>query len=123
MRNHLEQVDICNNIDTTTNGDPEKNYTFLSNTLTQALKKFLPTKTVRYHKHKHKNSPWITQGIIKSIKYRDTLYLSLIKLNKNTTKYASIKNNLDVYNKILKNTIRKAKKQYYYLYLTNTKVT
>ncbi len=36
--------------------------------------KHIPQKYVRFHKYKHKHSAWITQGIIKSIHYRDDLY-------------------------------------------------
>ncbi len=36
--------------------------------------KHMPSKLVKYRKYKHKKSKWITQGIIKSIHYRDNLY-------------------------------------------------
>ncbi len=36
----------------------------------------MPQKLVKFHRHKHKLSAWITQDIIKSIQYRDKLYMN-----------------------------------------------
>ena len=37
----------------------------------------MPTKLVKFNKYKHKKSMWITQGILRSIQYRDKLYKQL----------------------------------------------
>ena len=68
---------------------------------------------VKFNKHKHKNNKWITFGIIKSIKYRDHLHIKVKKTNQNSPDYAILKNNLKVYNSILKKNIREAKTKYY----------
>jgi len=73
----------------------------------------MPVKTVKYHKHKHKKSKWITQGIMKSIKYRDRLYADLQMTDRNDASYIGKKTNLTTYNRMLKQNIRLAKKQYY----------
>ena len=73
----------------------------------------MPTKKVKYNKHKHKKSEWITKGIIKSIQFRDNLYLQMKRTPPNTIAYTTIKTNLKTYNKILKNNIDQAKRTYY----------
>ena len=60
-----------------------------------------------------KKSKWITTGIIKSIKFRDNLYKRLKQTSPVTLEFWNIKHNLKVYNKILKRSIRQAKKEYY----------
>ena len=39
-----------------------------------AREKHIPIKYSKYHKHKHKKSPWVTIGFLKSIKFRDKVY-------------------------------------------------
>ncbi len=50
--------------------DPNINYNILHNIVQNAKMKHMHQKSVRFHKYKHNNSAWITQGIIKSIYYR-----------------------------------------------------
>ena len=70
----------------------------------------MPDKIVKFKKHKHKKTTWNTTGIIKSIKYRDNLYLRLKLTYPNTATYLDIKTNLRTYNSILKKSIREAKR-------------
>ena len=70
-------------------------------------------KTVKFNKHKHQKSNWITKGIIKSISFRDNLYKQLKATPIDTDEYHTLNTNLKIYNKILKNNIRLAKKSYY----------
>ena len=65
------------NFDTDLFTDPNKNYEQLSNILTDAREKHLPAKMQKFNKRKHKLCPWITDGIITSLKYRDKLYKKL----------------------------------------------
>ena len=73
----------------------------------------MPFKYVKYNKHKHKETPWITNGIIKSIKYRDNLYKMLKQKPPGSQEFLNSQINLRTYNKILWNSIRTAKKSYY----------
>ena len=75
--------------------------------------KCMPTKKVKINKHKHKKSKWITQGIIRSITFRDKLYLKMKLSPKDTAEYTTIKINLKTSNNILKRNIRQAKILYY----------
>ena len=75
--------------------------------------KHLPVKSMKFNKHKHKHSKWITHGIIRSIRFRDKQYATLKKTNVADAEYQTLKSNLASYNKILKRSIYNAKKSYY----------
>ena len=68
---------------------------------------------VKFNKYKHKKSSWITQGLLKSIRYRDQLYKKLKLTNPNSPNYDTIKNILKTYNLILKQNIHSTKQIYY----------
>ena len=94
--------------------DPNLNYNTLNDILTTSIKKHFPTKLVKYQKHKHKKSKWITTGIINSIKFRDKLYKRLRNTPITDELYETLKTNLHTYNRILKKMIRDAKTSYYH---------
>ena len=106
-------LNIMNHLDFSINGDPNNNYTILESLLTTALDKVIPLKKIKYNKHKTKKSSWITYGIIKSIKFRDNLYKSLKTTLPNTETFRVKKENLKIYNKLLKKVIKDAKIHYY----------
>ena len=93
--------------------NPNNNYSLLDEIITTAMETNLPVKIIKYNKHKHKKSCWITQGIIRSIMFRDKLY-SRIKLTPiHAAGYVTLKTNLHTYNAILNRNIRLAKQMYY----------
>ena len=57
---------------------------------------------MKFNKHKHKDSKWITYSIIKSIKTRDMMYHKLKCMSSNTLEYIALKQNLNIYNGLLK---------------------
>ena len=75
--------------------------------------KEIPTKKVKITKYNTKHSPWITQGLLNSIKKRDTLYKQLVKTKATspsyTTKQAKLKDHKTLLNKLL----RKTKREHY----------
>ena len=93
--------------------NPNENYDNFHDHLTKLKDKHLPYKFIKFNKYKHKGSNWITRGVLNSIKYRDGIYKNLRKTNKSTTRYQELKQQLRVYNTILKKTIREAKFSYY----------
>ena len=93
--------------------NPNDNYNILHNVLSDIGAKCMPTKKVKINKHKHKKSKWITQGIIRSITFRDKLYLKMKLSPKDTAEYTTIKINLKTCNNILKRNIRQAMNLYY----------
>ena len=94
--------------------DPNYNYYLLNILIDKAFCKHFPTKLIKYHKHKYKNSKWITRGIINSIKFRDKLYKRITDTPCNSNLYNTLKTNFQTYNRILKRSIRSAKRQYYH---------
>ena len=93
--------------------DPNLNYNILHDHITKMKEKHLPFKFEKFNKHKHKNNKWISFGIIRSIKTRDAMYLKFKRCKQHNFEYHTLKNNLHVFNCILKKTIREAKIQYY----------
>ena len=75
----------------------------------------MPSKWVKFNKYKHKHSYWITQGLLKSIKYRDNLYKRLQLTDPNSANYDTININHKTYNGVLKTIIRAAKQIYFEL--------
>ncbi len=73
----------------------------------------MPEKVVKFNKYKHKRSKWITQGIIKSIHFRDNLYKKLKMTDPISPDYTIMQINLKTYNNILKTSIQALNKSYY----------
>ena len=111
LNEYLHQQDIMNKLND--NVHPNENYETLNFIIQNGIKTYMPTKRVKYHKHKHKNSFWITKGLIKSIKFRDTLYRKLKKTPSTSQQYDTLKINLSTYNQMLRRMIRQAKELYY----------
>ncbi len=111
--NELNHTDLMSLIDMGANTDPNVSYGMLRNEIQKCKNKHIPYKLVKYNKHKHKKSNWITQGIIRSINTRDKMYKELKTTSPDTAIYEARKINLDTYNNILKKNIRTAKKIYY----------
>ena len=99
--------------DLTLNADPNPNYNKLENIITHAKQLHLPSKTVKFKKYKHRKNPWVTFGIIRSIKLRDKTYRKMLTLNPNSIEYNDIKCQLKEYNKLLNKCLRLSKAQYY----------
>ncbi len=86
IQNALDQA----NLDGDLGSDPNINYSTLHEIIHKAKLKHMPVKLVKFVKHKHKISPWITRGILKSIQYRDKLYKNHKMTNPNTTEYRKL---------------------------------
>ena len=97
-----------------TESNPNKNYNMIDAIITSLITKHFPTKTVKFNKHKHKNNSWITKGINNSIKYKDNLYKQLQQSDKNSPEFHVLKTNFKTYNKLVKQSIIKAKQMYYH---------
>ena len=62
--------------------------------------KHLPDKTVKFNKYRHKLNPWMTSGILESIRSRDKMYKKL-KSTSSPTNYHDIENRLKTFCSIL----------------------
>ncbi len=83
IQNSLEHV----NLDQDLGSDPNINYSTLHEIIQKVKLKHMPVKWVKFVKHKHKISPWITSGILKSIQYRDNLYKNHNMTDPNTPEF------------------------------------
>lgn len=109
----LISANLKNSLSQNLNEDPNINYNLLHNEIQTAKNKYLPEKLIRFDKHKHKKSSWITHSLIKSIKFRDDMYKKHRKTNPNSQEFQNQKINLRTFNAILKRTIRATKKAYF----------
>jgi len=73
----------------------------------------IPNKTIKINKYNTKQSPWITQGLLNSIRKRDNLYKKLLKTKKESPSYSRKRDTLNAHNAILKKILRKTKRDYY----------
>ena len=102
---------LYNKLNKSLNADTNINYEFIRGEIARAQ---INVCLVKLNKYKHKRSSWITQGLLKSIRYRDQLYKKLKLTNPNSPNYDTIKINLKTYNLILKQNIHCAKQIYYH---------
>ena len=76
------------------------NTTILYQRIVKLMDKSMPKEKLKFNKYKHKNSPWITKGIMKSIKYKDKLVNKLNK-EKNINRRIKLTAKLKIYKSIL----------------------
>ena len=93
--------------------DPNPEYDIFERIALSACEKHFPNKRVKVNKHKHKLSPWITTGLIKSIEFRDKLHKRLKSCPQDSPEHNRMEYNLKSYNGYLKQCIRTAKREYY----------
>ncbi len=67
FQNEIQNALEHENLDLDLGSDPNINYSILHEISQKAKQKYIPVKLVKLVKHKHKISPWITLGILKSI--------------------------------------------------------
>ena len=113
------QLRKCN-FNTDSLADPNENYALLEKIIIDARVKCFPITRVKYKKYKHKLTPWITFGLLNSIKYRDKLYVKLIKTSLISPKHASMEKEYKEYCSILQSSLRKAKCSYYHKQFQNS---
>ena len=113
---YLEKVaEIIRNtqFETSLATDPNEAYNKLEKILTSTYKETFPLKQIKITKYSTKHSPWITQGLLNSIRKRDQLYRRLIKTKNTSPSYESKEKDLKSHATILKKLLRKTKKDYY----------
>ena len=113
MLDELTATDISQHFINDVTQDPNHNYDKLHDHVKALRDKYMPLRYEKFHKHRHKKNQWMTYGILRSIKYRDEIYITYKKSPQNSAEYYTLKNNLRVFNSILKRVIREAKMNYY----------
>ena len=115
MYQYLNTIDFNSILKQEMMTDPNINYNILDNILVHAINNYMPLKKIKFNKHKHKRKKfnWITQGIIKSIQFRDNLYKNMKQAIPSTFEYLHFKQKFKAYSTILKKLIREAKFNFY----------
>ena len=96
----LLNIDFINILNYDLSLDPNVSYNILENILITSLNKHMLMRKMKFNKHKHKKSNWITNCIIKSIEFCDNLYKHTKQTPQNSIEFVNLKQNLSVYNKI-----------------------
>ena len=113
FREELGSSDISSHLNANLMTDPNPECDIFERIAFSAYEKHFPNKRVKVNKHKHKLSPWITTGLIKSIEFRDKLYKRLKSCPQDSHEHNRMEYNLKTYNGYLKQCIRTAKREYY----------
>ncbi|ELU04958.1 hypothetical protein CAPTEDRAFT_184962 [Capitella teleta] len=114
IKTDLQNMNIMQQMDYNPDTDPSRNYTITHNAISSTIDKHTTTKTVKFNKHKHKKSEWITQGHIRrSIRHRDKIHLKMKRTHPDSPQRYTLKTNIATYNKIIKKTITQAKAIHY----------
>ena len=95
------------------NDDPNHNYQILEESLIDSHNECFPTRVVKFNRKKHKISPWITNGILKSINHRKKLYKNLKQFKPDSFIYTEKQLYFNRYRNELKKTITHTKRSYY----------
>ena len=82
--NELKLLNIYDQLETKLHTNPETNYEIFTMLLKFIKNKHIPKKTVKYNKHLHMKSKWMTNGLLRSIKMKDKLYKTLLQTTVNT---------------------------------------
>ena len=122
FRDELCSSDISSHLNANLMTDPNPEYDIFERIALSAYEKHFPNKRVKVNKHKHKLSPWITTGLIKSIEFRDKLYKRLKSCPQDSPEHNRMEYNLKTYNGYLKQCIRTAKREYYVYEFTSVRV-
>ena len=109
----LSEKISCNDLDVNIDANVSENYDIIEACLLETYKESFPMKNVKFNKYKHKKSPWITTGILISTKFRDKLCKELRGCKIGTYNYDEAQKKFREYKRILKRSIRLAKRNYY----------
>ena len=94
--------------------DPNISYNKLESIIQSSREKFLPVKIVKFKKYKHKISPWMTNGILSSMREKDKLYKKLKKTSHQAHDYPLLENKSKLYCSMTQKCIRLAKSSCYH---------
>lgn len=112
LKNYLSNNKIFDSI-YNSEKDVNENYNEFLKILNEARDKFLPLVKRRFNKYKDKIEPWMTNGILKSIRTRDKLHRKLILECASSSIYPYIEAQLRFHRYILRRLITQAKQSYW----------
>ena len=90
--------------------DPNYNYEILEHAMKETHSECFPERRVRFNAKKHKKTPWITNGILRSINSRNKLYKKMKQSRIDSVGYIAKKTDFNKYRNTLSKTITTAKR-------------
>ena len=119
LKNSVGNSDLFSQFDLSLDANPNDNYNILSSILRQAKNRHIPKKNQRLNRRKHCIKPWMNRKLLilinkKNDKYRDW------KSTNNDVEY-EVKKKFKTFEKIVKDNIRAAKREYYFKTFTSQK--
>ena len=113
FRDYIANSLLTNPIPNDVSLNPNDSYAILEQTIKDAQELHVKPKLIKFKRYKHKISPWITPGILNSIKFRDRLYKKLRGTDPESPLYCTLHTNLRTFRSILQRNIKLAKLNYY----------
>ena len=113
FKTDLNSINVVNKLNDIIDYNSHSSYSRFHEIMQSLINNHFPIKHQRFNKYLHKKSNWVTKGILRSISFRDKMYLRLKSTQPNNPQYETLQFNLKTYNKILKKIIRQAKKDFY----------
>ena len=93
--------------------NPNTDFNALEHMLVSSHDECIPLTKTKVTKYTHKDSPWMTQGLLNSIKTRDILYKKLVRTKSDNPSYTTKQQRLRDHKLILNKLLRKTKREYY----------
>ena len=112
FRSDLISSNLIEQIDQTSEGNPEATYNRIEETLTSLRDKHFPKRKIRFKRHSHKINPWMTDVLLMNIKLKDDIYVRFRKCE-NVIEKSKLKRMLKSIEKDLAEWINEAKAKYY----------
>ena len=113
LQTDLEQINWSHILSTDQTNNADSKYNCFLDHIIKLKNKHMPLKKLRFNRYKDKINPWITNGILNSIKYKDFLYKKW-KKNNLVENDDRLKSNFKLFEIELKSTIKEAKRMYYF---------
>jgi len=113
FRQHIQSQNLYAKLDKNFDADPNANYEIIESAIIHSMNMHMEKREVKFNRKKHKQDPWITFEILRSINTKNKLYKKLKKTNTESPYYQQRKSEFNVLRNNLRRIIRQAKKTYY----------
>ena len=112
FRSKISTTILTEKMDCSPDGDPDSNFEQLLSCIKSIKDETLIDKKVRFDKRKHPLNPWMTRAILTSINRRNSMYKKLKTFTGSLDKFIVLEHQLENFQKVLRNSIKLAKKDY-----------
>ena len=113
FKEELNSIYITEKLNQAQSSTANESYNNFHEIISVLISKHFKIKLVKFRKYRHKKSKWMTEGILRSVKFKDNLYVNLKATTTDDPTYQAKLTNFKTYSKILKQSIKLAKKNYF----------